>query len=294
MDDRIKKLFNNIDTDPSMDQRITEQLMNYPTARDSRLNAAWYYIKNSFISRNSALYSITRIAAIIILITFLGTTTVLATNHLIMTYKADMAIVPEEDFDSPPEYTVKEHYGTGHPNSTTITKDAEGNIIETKPEDPNGEDKKYGDEVFKRIGLPNLIPSYLYEHYLLGEGGYLYIESPNDDGSPYREISAFFYAVNSGRKVYVYFSPSDASTKDRTMTYMTDRLAKDYVTSIYTTSGGLLCNIVQDKIDGLIGATIYFDSEKLGNGAYFISFDSVSMAEVEDILNSLPIMAAEE
>ncbi len=287
-DDRIKEVFANIDTDISMDQRITDQLMNYQSITNIS------NMKARFLITNHTVTSFARMAAIIVLVIFCGTTTVLAGNYLIMSYKANFEVIPETELGPPLEYSVKQRYGTGHKNESRITRDSEGNIIEAHiPEDPNHDDIKYGDEVFSKLGLPNLIPTYLYDNYLLGEGGYLYTEITLEDGSISSQISASFFSINASKNIYVYFTPSKAPIKNKTITYMTGLTEEDYITSTYVTRGGLICNLVENPKYDIIDAAILFDSEQLGNASYFLDFVWVPMDEVKAILDSIPITVEE-
>ena len=290
-ENKVFELIANIDTDLSMDQRITEQLMNDQTITEHTTKNAWLQLKYSRLYHNPTLLRFVRTAAIILIFTFLGTTTVLAANYLIRSYRADLEIIPEVELGPPQENTVKQRFGPGHKNESRITRDAEGNILEAQiPEDPNHEDIKYGDEVFAKLGLPNLIPTYLYDNYLLGEGGYLYTEYSLEDGTISSQISAHFFSVDTGKQIYLYFHPSEASTEDNTMTYMTNEFTEDdYSTSTYVSKGGLICNLVENEEHDLIDATIIYDSELLGNATFFLDFVSIPMDEVETILDSIPI-----
>lgn len=293
--EKIKKIISNIDTDISMDRRITDHLLNYQELTDITHNKALSQRNNNTLLFNQALHNFTRTAAAILLFTIFGTTTVLAANYLIKSYTADLEIIPEVELSPPQDSTMKQHFGTGHKNETRITRDAEGNILETQiPEDPKNEDIKFGDEAFSKLELPNLIPTYLYDHYLLGEGGYLYT-AYSHDGNISSQISASFFNVDTDKQVYLYFHPSKTSTKDNTMTYMTNEFKEeDLITSTYVTEGGLTCNLVENEKYGLIDATIIYDSEQLGNATYFLDFVSIPMNEVKAILDSIPINMIEE
>lgn len=293
--EKVKKLFASIDTDRSMDQRITDHLLNYQEITDNKHNKTLSQLINCIFFYHQTLHRFTRLAAAIILITIFGTTTVLAANYLIRSYTADLEIIPEVELGQPQESTVNQRFGTGHKNESRIVRDAEGNILEAHiPEDPNNEDVKYGDEVFSQLGLPNLIPTFLYDNYLLGEGGYLYTEYSHDDNRS-AMISAYFFSVGNDKQIYLYFHPSKTSTKDNTMTYMTNEFKEeDLITSTYVTEGGLTCNLVENEKHGIIDATIIYDSEQLGNATYFLDFVSIPMEEVKTILDSIPISAGEK
>jgi hypothetical protein len=270
--------------------------MNYQTISENAPKLEWLQLKYGCLYRNPTLLRFAKTTAIIILFTFLGTTTVLAADYLIRSYTANLEITPEVESGPPQENKLKQHFGPGHKNESKITRDAEGNILETQiPEDPNNDDVKYGDEVFSKLGLPNLIPTYLYDNYLLREGGYLYIEDSLKDGSISSQISAHFFSADNGKQIYLYFHPSETSTKDHTMTYMTNDFTEDdYTTSTYVSKGGLICNLVKIEKHSLIDATIIYDSEQLGNATFFLDFVSIPMDEVKAILDSIPITAAME
>lgn len=291
----FRKFINTIDTDASIDQRITDQLMNYEvdTLIINRNRLPVVNLKN--LRGRRLISSMTKAAAVILLFAIVGTTTALAATYLVKSYKVKYEVVPESDLGPVPEREIIS-FGTGHKNESGTFYDAEGNLtFSYGPEDPNDEDIKFGDEAFTALGLPNLTPTYLYDNYLVQEPGYRYIKPKSDDGSEFKdELFVSFFTVGSSKHVYLDFFPQETSTQDITLSIPTN-MAEDLTnTSTYTTKGGLICNLRESEKYNIIDAIIMFDSDTLGNGFYAICFTDIQMDEAKEILDSIPITDASE
>jgi hypothetical protein len=282
-EDRFIDIMKTIKPDPDMDQRMIDHLINYEdsTSDQSIINMIKAICNKKIFFRNISISVST-----FLLFIMLGTTTAFA-GYLIKSYLVnDYYVIKEPDAGLLAERNITS-YGEGHVNKTVYV---DGKIIE-KPEDVNKEDVKYGDEVFGLLGLPNLIPTYLYNNYLVEEGGYKFIEGKTNDGSEYKKIAGGFFSVNTSKYVYIDFSPSNGTMKDTDLILADNNLSKeDIKSSSYTTKGGLTCNLTEDEKNDMITAIILFDSEALGNAYYLLSFTHIDKEEVKTILDSIPYL----
>jgi hypothetical protein len=284
-----------IDTDASMDQKIKQKLLTYEvnTGLIHPLKCPTSSLKKMFHAINFR--AISKVAAVVLILTIVGTATAWAASYIFKSYSAELEVVPEVEHHMA---TVKEVtiYGEGHKNERRTIRDSDGNVIESYgPEDPKDDDIKYGDQAFAALGLPNLIPVYLYDNYLLEEGGYQYIEQKNSENTINKSIKAGFFTENTSKYVFIDFNPSDSSTEESTILYADDASNKEsFHTTTYITEGGLICNIIDNIQDGYdtISASIFFDSESLGNARYLLSFSNIKMDEIETILESIPITSS--
>jgi hypothetical protein len=285
---RFNEILQSIKPDSAMDQRIINRISNYESSNtENNLSDKLVWMFSHKVVHSNVF----KTAAAFVMLIILGTTTALAASYIIKSYTVkEYNVIPEPDYSKALDRTITS-YGEGHKNVTVYQ---DGKLIE-KPEDTNKEDVKYGDEVFALLGLPNLVPTYLYEHYLLEEGGYKYIEGKCSDGSKYKQISAGFYCLGATKYVFIDFIPSEDSMKDTEITFANnDLLKEDLKISTYTTPGGLICNLSEDDNSDLITAHVIFDSEVLGNAEYLLSFTHIDMEEVKKILGSIPITTITE
>lgn len=239
-----------LDTDTSMDKRILEHCLSY--GNSSNITKCYNRIKSYF-------NYIPRVALLIIIITTFGTITTFATIHYVTSYP----ITIEADDQVLEEY---ESVRTQHVPY------------------------KNGDEAFSVLNSPNLVPTYLLDNFKLPQD-YTYYEVEFPNGRINKQIYAKFIAKSGpGRIVYFSYSPSDTSLKDTSVTVVTD---DSITTSTYITTSGLTSTIIEKNDDDIYSssaiASIYFDSESLGNGSLFFNFHDVEMNEIKDILDSIPI-----
>lgn len=291
-ENKLNNVIFRIDTDASMDQKIKQKLLTYEvnTCIIHPLKYPTSRLIKMFHTLNFR--AISKVAAAVLIFTIVGTATAWAASYIFKSYPAELEVVPEVEHHMATEKEVTT-YGEGHKNERRTITDSNGDVIESYgPEDPNNDDIKYGDEAFAALGLPNLIPVYLYDNYLLEEGGYHYIEQKNNENTIYKSIKAGFFTENTSKYVFIDFNPSASSTEESTILYADDASTKEsFHTTTYITEGGLICNIIDNIQDGYdtISASIFFDSETLGNACYLLSFSNIKMDEIETILESIPI-----
>lgn len=294
-----------IDTKPSTDQKITEQLLNYDAS--SKQPAQLF----SSEKRLCHLPYISKIAAACILIALFGTTTAIASNFFLKTYHVDINFKSDKAKDDPhknPFHNRSKEYKTKYFGRGPRVFDEKGNLItsnkkETTDERGNIYDdtglgtnfvynpQKSGEEAFKVLGLPNLTPTYLYDNYILDQNGYMYMKSENK-GTIQKKLAVEFitHQTDTNSKfVYIEYYPNENDKSPKTSTYVVDDDPSLYSASTYTTKGGLICNIVSQKNSDDISAQIEMKSDTLGSGTFLISFSHIDMDEIKVILDSLPI-----
>jgi Ni,Fe-hydrogenase I large subunit len=291
-ENKLCDIISKIDTDASMDQRIKEKLLTHEVNAGIVNPLKCLTAKLNMMFKVSYFRAISKVAAAVLIFAVVGTATAWAASYFFKSYPAEFEVIPEVEHNSTIEKEVTA-YGEGHKNERRTITDSDGNVIESYgPEDPNDDDIKYGNEVFAALGLPNLIPTYLYDNFLLEEGGYRYIEQKYDEDTIYKSIKAGFYSENTTKYVFIDFNPSDTSTEDSTIMYADDTSTKEsFHTTTYVTDGGLICNLINNTEDEheTTSATIFYDSETLGNACYLLSFSNIERDEIEAILDSIPI-----
>ena len=323
----FKDIISKLNIDNSMNQRITEHLLNNEKCTSSNNQRKWRANLFVFNNKKSFFRAASKVAIAIAVLAVVGTATAWAASYFMKSYPVEIQVKTEEelgitrnedgDLNLGFDYRTApiQRFGKGHKlrgegllDASRKAKYENSRYIEELgitlpspygPEDPNPHesDIKSGDEVFAVLGLPNLVPTYLFENYLLEDGGYRYKEPRLDANTSYKQISAGFYSStyytdNTPTPKYVYFDfiPSETSTKDALITYADNAsTVSQYIITTYVTKGGLICNLVQKPDDDGITANINYDSETLGNASYMLSFSNIEMDEVEAILDSLPI-----
>lgn len=328
----LEKILTRPTTDETMDQKITDSLLNIDmNSGDMDSN-----IKNNSRSNNfNKSFRLSRVAVIVMALIVIGTGTVLAAaRHFVKSYPFKMDIMTEEEYeekigdvpsveDMYGEDTIRKHFGGGNKMmaSVPLLKDPDGNLLEVKEindegyvvladgstykpvhefytPDPDRHEKakKSGDESFAEMGYPNLVPTYIYDNYVLGEKGFCNFERTKDGYTYKWSMTEFFTdAYDTGdftsETIWVNFSAAQQSTKNATSTLIDDnRTEDDYAYSTYTTKGGVLISI-SEHIGGNIIAHIVFDSDTIGNGFLSIEFIGFSgkMDKVKEILDTLPL-----
>lgn len=327
-ENKFSTVLSKVTTDPAMDQRITEYLLNYQElsqARDkSNKHSKLLFLLTSKHPR-PLFYHISKTAAAIVLLTILGTATAWAASYIVKSYPIDIQLKQTENLT---DYLANEIEHEPKPEKTTILRfgdyeirsivyrDADGNIIEP---DENGnfldadgnvfayEDEtdraiasykdydpaKGGKEVFELLGLPNIIPTYLYENYKLDPGGYVYKEEEFADRTVKR-IEALFEYGSYQKSVYISYRPVENTGDTKESLYIIEDDIADYEKTTYTAKTGLLCNILYKKgHNELTSAEIHFTDAAMGDGIYSFSFDRIEMDEVKAILDSIPMSSSE-
>lgn len=280
-----------IEPHASMDQRITNRLLNYDATHDN-FNQKTKILGQLLVSRiNKLSPSLPKVVAVLFVLAIIGSTTALAAGYYIKSYSSQFSVISEPELKLPKDL-VKRHFG-GHTTKSTTTME-NGKLVTIGPETYNDEDVNSGDKAFGELGLPNLFPTYLYNNYIVDDSGIIYGEEEISDGSKSTYIAANFTSFDSKKLIYVEYVPSKVSKKDSPNSLATDDFAKeDFTSSQYITENGLICNLIEAVTDDTISATIYFDSNSIGNATYLISFSHVKMNEVKEVLDSIPISVNE-
>ena len=315
----LRKVLTKPTTDETMDQKITDSLLN-PDLNDMN--------SNKMYSRNIKSYRFSKVAVIVAAFIIIGTGTVLAaTRHFVKSYPSKRDVLTEEEYiqkygsalnvEEIYEEVTKKYFGPGN-KKLTLPRDSDGNLLEvtddgyvvfpdgssykpiyelyTPDPDRHEKAKKSGDEAFAYMGYPNLVPTYIYDNYVLGEKGFCIYETTRDGYDKKWTMTEFFKdAYDTGdfssEVIHVTFSPAEHSTKNSTSILVDDNTTKDdYAYSTYTTKGGILCSLSK-HVDGNIIADINFDSDTIGNGHMMIEFIGFSnkMDTVKEILDTLPL-----
>lgn len=222
------------------------------------------------------------------------------------------------DVDNPPLYAediIKKSFGAGN-KLWSLARDSKGNLYEINDDghyvfedgstgvpvylpDPDRHEKakRSGDDAFAEIGYPNILPTYIYDNYLLGPDGITSFELTIDRHT-HKWLMTCFYkdGYESGdftsERIWVSFFAMKDSTKDMTTTLVDDyRTEDDYIYSTYITKGGILCSIKESIISGNITVEIVFDSDTIGNGHLSLEFVGFRdrLDEIKGILDTLPL-----
>lgn len=316
MEDRLKEILTKPVMDETMDQKIAEQLLNYDTDRNKKVwTANW--LTRTFSTHNSLRINISKVVIIIFALFIIGGGTALAARWYVKSYPAKIIIMNEDDIDlgeyeSSVEHRVRKSFGTGN-RLVSMLRDRDGNIyevdengyyifedgsknIEAYIPDPNRHenDRKSGDEAFAEMGFPNLVPTYLYDNYILGVGGYSYMETYYKNGSFYKTILADFFKDGydtgdfTSETIFAQFSSSDITTE--AYAYLNKNDNNDtYRYSSYTNKNGILCTIVE-KLEN-VAVHIVFESEQLGNGDINLIFKGITLDKIKEILDTIPLTA---
>jgi len=314
----LKKILTKPVMDQSMDQRITDSLL-YHEANAGKKNYKVGWMRTGYLFSQKVLnYSISKIAIAVFVLAIVGVGTAWAARSDVKSYSTDIKIMTEEEIDEEEllypdsEKTIKKRYGTGN-KMIGLLMDHNGNIREIDEDgyytfedgskflapfipDPNrhDNDRKSGNEAFAEIGYSNLIPTYLYENYLLGEGGFVYKEETLSNNVNHQYIDASFFQdylyKDFTESIYIHFTSSETSVKDPASIFIVDNDDENnYIYSSYTTKGGILCSALEDEENNSVMFHINFDSETMGNGMMSIEFINMKMDKMKEILDTIPL-----
>lgn len=326
----LEKILTRPTTDETMDQKITDSLLNID------MNSEGMNSNKENSSRNvlNKSYRFSKVAVIVLALIIIGTGTVLAAaRHFVKSYPFKTEIMTEEEYiekygsalnvEEVYKDAIKKYFGPGNKMAASVPlpRDPNGNLLEVKEindegyvvladgstykpvqeyytPDPDRHEKakKSGDESFAEMGYPNLVPTYLYDNYVLGEKGFCNYEHTRD-GYTYKWSMAEFFkdAYDTGdfssEIIYVNFYATEQSTKNSARILFDEEWSEDdYVYSTYTTKGGVLCSL-SEYVGGNITTDIIFDSDTIGNGCIMIEFIGFSdqMDKVKEVLDTLPL-----
>lgn len=314
----LRKLLTTPTMDQFMDQNIIDNLRAHENSADKN-----NYKNNWLRTRYRVSYQIlnkgiSKIAIAIILLALAGVGTAWAAGFLVNSYPTQIKIISEDEFDkdiSQPidrKNATKKKFGAGN-KQISLLRDMEGNVLAIDEEgyytledgskllapyvpDPNRYQKaiKSGEEAFAEIGYPNLIPTYLYENYILGEDGFVYTETNLESGIPYKEIMVEFVtdAYEGGdfhdEVIWVSFYPTETPEQMNENIHLRDDSDGNYNISSYTNQGGIVCSILEETDRDSIIAHIGFNSETIGNGNMMLEFISMDMDKIKEILDTFP------
>lgn len=258
----------NIKADSATDQRILTQVLNYEESKQKKV-------------RFSFMHAMTRAAAVLLIVSALGTATVLAAGFFVKSYSARLA--SEKDFDMDESIT-------GIPvNKTTIMgsqRITDENGYTVGLERIQGADS----EAFALLNLPNLVPSYLQDHYYTDSDGYVYLEETLGDSVTKRMKAFYISDTLYTKEVYLWFDllPTNQSAKDTPIL-----MDESNEITTYVTKNGLICTICKNQeVNSFLNVLILYDSETLGNALYRLEFSpNIEMDEVITILESIPFTA---
>lgn len=343
---QLKKILTTPQMDASMEHRIADNLLFHDINTNNSNQEAERMRALCRFTQNSGSNFITKIGFAVFVLAIVGAATVWAAGLFVKSYPVDISYVTTEENNKQREEIIKEggavsifdkdkmtvkHFGAGNAIGLLIT-DYDGRLLQP---DENGNyvrkdgtiiekseaeayknmsrkerNKKNGDDAFAELGIPNLVPTAIYEQYYLDRDGFTYKEQTFSDDFIGKEITAHFITNNYGQidklqDVWFSFSPSSTSTKDAGVTSVRDDLGKDIITSNYTTKTGIQCTIEEYSYEGYsIGKDhlmkeeftqlkktvhIQFDSETIGNGFMMIEFTDTDLDTVKAILDTLPL-----
>jgi hypothetical protein len=321
----FEKLLAQSKIDEAMDNRIEDNLLLYNPSVSSNL------AKGKITKLNKMLYSRAfhfayKAAAVVVVLAVVGGATAWAAKKLVKTYPTEIRTVTEEelineyeelgiDYDEyqkkVAERSVRKNFGTGNSMVSPIT-DTEGNILEPdengfihfsdgstfKPaaaRDPKGHEKDRisAEEAFAELGIPNLIPDYVYDNYFVSEGGFRYVETAYDDWTAKTLTVSFFPDYKSPeyaegdlfrKRIYFTFSPFKELPETPGVSMIGKKNPGEI--SSYTTINGIECTILTDTN---IMAFIYYSSDTIGDGHMAVEFVGHTMDEATRILDMLSL-----
>lgn len=327
----IKRVLTTPTTDDAMDQNITDALLNIDSHTDKsnnyKANARTRYLANNKWLR----YRFSKAAVIILALVLIGTGTVLATGLYVRSYTHERKVITKDEYYKETgididdlslygEDIIKKSFGAGNKMISPL-RDPQGNVYEITDDgkiimddgtiiiplyvpDPDRYEKakKAGDDAFAEFGLPNLLPTYLYDNYILGESGFTCFESTQDDATHKWLMGEFImdgYNTEDflSERIWMSFSSSEISLKNQQSILVSNNWTEDdFIYSTYTTKGGVLCTISELNIEsitdtaGHINVDIVFDSDTIGTGHLLIEFIGFKdkMDKVKEILDTLP------
>lgn len=317
-ENELRRILTKPTIDMDMDRRVEDTLLNCETDIYRKDNIDRYSHKKYPLYNKGLSSRFSKVAVIGLLLIIIGTGTVFAANYFVRSYNHKIKFITEDEYEpGTPLYgedTIRTYFGGGN-KLIALPRDDEGNLYQINDEgliimgeeeirqplylpDPERHEKarKSGDEAFAEIGYPNLIPSYIYDNYLLNEKGHICYEN-NRDGVTQKWLRTEFimdgYESDDffSETIWIEFFPYDVSVDKVTSVYTEEvGTEEDFIFSTYTTKGGILCSIQENVARGNnITAHILFDSDGIGNGSLMIDFHGTDMDKVKEILDTFPL-----
>ncbi len=308
-EDKLKNIISKIDTDPSMDQRILNQLLDCEEEPIIANTMAHKWTSFTNLLSRPLQFKTAKFATVMVILILCGSATVFGSSYLLKTYPVTFKIQKAEETEVDPN-TIRNFFNFDNAVETmtfgesTLELKETGEVLEIY--DDNGDIIEYrhladyvtssdpvksGDDAFDKINLPNLTPTYLLENYKLGTGGYKYGKwSFSND--PTSKIS-FIYGKDN-IEIYCEYIQSQLPV-DNSISIIESftKESTKYSSDTFVTESGIICNLLYEN-DNAKMVQINIESETYGYGIYHFSFTSnLDINEIESILNSIPLSASE-
>lgn len=263
-----------------------------------------------------------KIAIVVLLLSLAGVGTVWAANYFkVKSYNHKINLVTKnelEDLHESNDYisidynnVIKKRYGQSiNKELRSPSYDNKGNILIPDEEgyytledgtrfpasfipDPERYEKAKlsGDEVFTEMGYPNLIPTFIYDNYILDPNGFGYYHDPVTSQT-WINVQFLTDAYNGGdffkENIWItFFARAEAAKSPGS--YFEVYNEKNYNLFNYTTKSGVLCSIMQYKDSNYFIVNISFDSETIGNGDFMFELKGIEWDKLVEILDTLPL-----
>lgn len=320
-ENELSKILKKPVMDKTMDYKIADAILLFDTKQRKNIFATewkriWY-----FMSQKVMYHGISRITIAFFALVIFGSGTAWAASMYVKSFPTEVKFITKDMidyndiYDEIPINEVRKNFGQGN-KMIGLLRDTNGNILEIDeagyytfedgskilaPYVPNPErhqiDRISGDEAFAETSFPNLVPSIIYDDYLLYDGGFKYYMATYDDDTTFQSISGEFFQEytktdNFSQTIYFWFTPVDSIEDNPGAFYLLDNKKdiSNYIQSSYTNQGGIICTLLKSKDGNNIIAHIAFKSNTIGNGTIMIEFVNIQqMNKIEKILDSLPI-----
>lgn len=323
----FKKFLMESRIDEDIDRRMLDKLLEYEPAADIKKipEKLLYIIKN-----NNALRWTSKAAALVLALCVVGAASVWATYLLVETKPVNIQSVTEDELNKwyeemgiDREESVRKFRESkktkifGEDNNLSPIYDDEGNLIEMRKDngalyrsltnpptekqlsDKRTKDREISEQAFAELGIPNIIPDYMYDNYLIGPSGIILNEYVNNEhGYVSKELMVCFYADKAAPAFSesigeinesIWFNISNTNDGQIIRDISLIREVEEQGTiSSYTNKNGIICTI-EDCGDNK-SAWINYRSAYLGSGLIVVSFNHVSMERVYEILDMLPLV----
>jgi hypothetical protein len=320
-ENELNKILKKPVMDETMDQKIANSILLFSTRQSKNFFAAEWKRMWYFISQKVMYHGISRMAIAFLALVILGTGTALAAGMYVKSFPTEVNFITKDMIDYEDIYKripineVRKNFGQGN-KMIGLLRDINGNILAIDedgyytfedgskflaPYVPNPErhkiDRISGDEAFAETSFPNLVPSIIYDDYLLYEGGFKYYKATYEDDTTFQSIHGEFFPEytktdNFSEAIYFWFTPVNSPEDNPGVLYLLDEkkdLSK-YIQSSYTNQGGIICTLLKSEDGNNVIAHSAFEGNTMGNGNIMIEFVNFKqMNKIEKILDSLPI-----
>lgn len=320
-ENELKKILKQPIMDETMDQKIANTILLYSTNKRKNFFVVGCKRMGYFISQKVMHHGILKMVIAFLALVIFGTGTAWAASMYVKSFPTEVNLMTndmidyEDVYEKIPKNEVWKNFGQGH-KMISLLRDTNGNILEIDKDgyytfedgskflapyvpDPKRHeiDRISGDEAFAETNYPNLVPSIIYDDYLLKEGGFTYYEATYEDNTTFQRILGSFFedytkTDNFRESIYFSFTPVDSLEDNPGVIHLVDdkKDLSNYMQSSYTNKGGIICTLLESRDGKNIIAHIAFKSDTIGNGKLMIEFvDFKQMDKIKNILDSLPI-----